>query len=185
MKNKYADLKEAVEPGVFAPWQEVHVEIYAVTDLGVKVAINDEYTGLVYGNEMYGDYHEGQKLTAYIKFVRVDGRIDVSLQPKQDRHILAVTDKILEHLRASGGKSGFNDTSSPEDIGNEFQVSKKVFKQAIGRLYKEHTIKITDTGIELVKKNNTRELNVNRRVRSVQNKRSPRCARDDDPKGKK
>lgn len=151
MKNNYEHLKETVGPGVFAQWQEVDVEIYAFTDLGVKVAINDEYTGLVYGNQIYDDCQKGQKLKAYIKFVREDGKIDVSLQPKQGRHILSTTDKILEHLKATGGKSGFNDKSSPEDIKNEFQISKKVFKQAIGRLYKQHKIKITDKGIELVK----------------------------------
>jgi hypothetical protein len=136
---------------VFAQWQEVDAEIYAFTDLGVKVAINDEYTGLVYGNEMYGDYHEGQKLKAYIKCVRDDGRIDVALQPKKSRHVFSATEKILAHLKAAGGKSGFGDASSAEDIKKEFQISKKMFKQAIGRLYKQHKIKITDTGIELVK----------------------------------
>jgi predicted RNA-binding protein (virulence factor B family) len=151
MDNRYAHLKETALPGVFTQWQEVDVEIYAFTDLGVKVAINDEYTGLIYGNEMYGDYHEGQKLKAYIKLVRTDGRIDVSLQPQQGRHVVSTTDKILEHLKAVGGKSGLNDGSSPEDIRHEFHVSKKVFKQAIGKLYKQHKIKITDTGIELVK----------------------------------
>ncbi len=151
MKNSYEQLKETVESGVFTQWQEVDVEIYAFTDLGVKVAINDEYTGLVYGNQVYGDYQEGQKLKAYIKFVREDGKIDVSLQPKQGRHVFSTTDKIMGHLKAAGGKTGFNDKSSPEDIQNEFQVSKKVFKQAIGRLYKQHKIKITDKGIELVK----------------------------------
>ena len=151
MKNNYEHLKETVGPGVFTQWQEVDVEIYAFTDLGVKVVINDEYTGLVYGNQIYDDYQEGQKLKAYIKFVREDGKIDVSLQPKQGRHIFSTTDKILEHLKAVGGKSGFNDESSPEDIKNEFQVSKKVFKQAIGSLYKQGKIKITDKGIELVK----------------------------------
>jgi len=151
MENRYAHLKETALPGVFTQWQEVDVEIYAFTDLGVKVAIDNEYTGLIYGNEMYGDYHEGQKLKAYIKLVRTDGRIDVSLQPQQGRHVVSTTDIILEHLKAVGGKSGLNDGSSPEDIRNEFQVSKKVFKQAIGRLYKQHKIKITDTGIELLK----------------------------------
>ncbi len=151
MKNNYELLKEIVEPGVFTQWQEVDVEIYAFTDLGVKVAINDEYSGLVYGSEMYSDYHEGQKLKAYIKFIREDGKIDVSLQPKKGSHVFSTTDKILEHLKAVGGKSGLNDKSSPEDIKNEFHVSKKVFKQAVGRLYKQHTIKITATGIELVK----------------------------------
>ena len=151
MKNNYELLKEIVEPGVFTEWQEIDVEIYAFTDLGVKVAINDEYSGLVYGSEMYGDYQEGQKLKAYIKLIREDGKIDVSLQPKKGSHVFSTTDKILEHLKAVGGKSGLNDKSSPEDIKNEFHVSKKVFKQAIGRLYKQHTIKITGTGIELVK----------------------------------
>ena len=151
MKKNYKHLKETVGPGVFTQWQEVDVEIYAFTDLGVKVAINDEYAGLVYGNQIYDNYRKGQKLKAFIKLVREDGKIDVSMQPKPDSHIFSTTDKILEHLKAAGGKSGLNDKSSPEDIKNEFQISKKVFKQAIGRLYKQHKIKITDKGIELVK----------------------------------
>ncbi len=151
MKNNYKHLKETVESGVFTQWQEVDVEIYAFTDLGVKVAINDEYTGLVYENEIYDDYQKGQKLKAYIKFIREDGKIDVSMQPQPDSHVFSTSDKILEHLKAAGGKSGLNDKSSPEDIKNEFQISKKVFKQAIGKLYKQHKIKITDKGIELVK----------------------------------
>ena len=150
MKNNYKHLKEKVELGVFTQWQEVDVEIYAFTDLGIKVAINDEYTGLVYGNEMYDNYQKGQKLKAYIKLVREDGKIDVSMQPQPDSHVFSTSDNILEHLKAAGGKSGLNDKSSPEDIKNEFQISKKVFKQAIGRLYKQHKIKITDKGIELV-----------------------------------
>ena len=106
---------------------------------------------MVYGNQVYEEYQEGQELKAYIKFVRADGKIDVSLQPRQDRHVSSTTGKILEYLETAGGKSGFNDKSSPEDIENAFQVSKKVFKQAIGRLYKQGKIKIMDTGIELVK----------------------------------
>ena len=150
MKNNYEHLKETVGPGVFTQWQEVDVEIYAFTDLGIKVAINDEYTGLVYRNQVYDEYQEGQKLKAYIKCVREDGRIDVSLQPNQGMHVYSTTDKILEHLKAAGGKSRFNDKSSPEDIKNEFQASKKVFKQAIGSLYKQGKIKITENGIVLV-----------------------------------
>ncbi len=151
MKNNYGHLKETVSPGIFTEWQEVDVEIYAFFDLGIKVAINDEYMGLVYANDVYDQYHKGQKLKAYIKLVREDGKIDVSLQPKQGEHVLLTTDKILEHLKVVGGKSSFNDKSSPEDIRNEFQVSKKVFKQAIGKLYKNGKIRITDEGIELLK----------------------------------
>ncbi|MFA6009398.1 MAG: type I-B CRISPR-associated protein Cas8b1/Cst1 [Desulfobacteraceae bacterium] len=151
MKKKYGRLKETVGPGVFTQWQVVDVEIYALTDLGAKVIINNEYTGLVYGNQIYDDFYKGQKLKAYIKFVREDGKIDVSFQPEQGKHIFSTTDKIMERLKTAGGKCDFNDESSPEDIKNEFQVSKKVFKQAIGKLYKQHLIKITDKGIELIK----------------------------------
>jgi len=150
MKNNYEYLKETVEPDVFAKWQEVDVVIYAFTDLGIKVAVNDEYTGLIYGNQVYDDYKEGQKLKAYIKYVRDDGKIDVSLQPEQGRHVFSTFDKILKHLKAAGGKSGFNDKSSAEEIRKEFQVSKNVFKQAIGKLYKLRKIRITDKGIDLV-----------------------------------
>jgi hypothetical protein len=150
MKNNYEHLKERVLPGVFTEWQEVDVEIVAYADLGIRVVINDEYIGLVYKNEVYDEYQIGQKLKAYIKLVREDGKIDVSFRSWQGKHVFLTTDKILDHLKAAGGKSSFNDKSAPEDIKNEFQVSKKVFKQAIGKLYKKGEIKITDEGIELI-----------------------------------
>ena len=150
-KFYFEDLKETVESGVFTQWQEVDIEIYDFTYLGIKVAINDEYQGLVYKSDVYEEYEEGQKLKAYIKCVREDGMIDISLRPNPGKHVSSTTDKILDHLKAAGGKSTFNDKSSPEDIRNEFEVSKKVFKQAIGSLYKQGRIKITDEGIEYLK----------------------------------
>ena len=144
-------LKESVEPGVFTEWQEVDVEIYRFTDLGISVVINDEYIGLVYGDQVFEQYQVGDYVTAYIKLVRDDGKIDVSFQPKKSRHVSSTSDKIIEHLEAAGGVSGFNDKSSPAEIEKVFQVSKKVFKQAIGSLYKQEKIIITTNGIELVK----------------------------------
>ena len=152
MENNYDYLIEHVDPDEFARWEEVDLEIYAFTDLGFKVAINDQYTGLVYNNQVYEKYEEGQKLKGYITGVREDGRIDVSLQPDKGRHVHSTFDKILKHLKDSGGKSKFGDKSSPEDIKREFQISKKVFKQAIGGLYKQGKIIITKEGIELVSK---------------------------------
>jgi len=151
MKDDYRFLKETAEPGVFTEWQEVDVEIDAFTNLGIKVIINDEYIGLVYENQVYEQYQEGQELKGYIKLVRADGKIDVSLQPKKGKHVSSTTRKIMKYLEIAGGKSGFNDKSSPEDIEEAFQVSKKVFKQAIGKLYKQGKIKILDDGIELIK----------------------------------
>ncbi len=150
MKNNFGHLIEYAEPDEFSRWEKVDLEICAFTDLGFKVAINDEYTGLVYANQVYEHYQEGQKLKGYIAGVRDDGRIDVSLQPDKGRHVHSTFDKILDHLKAVGGKSEFGDKSSPEDIKKEFQVSKKVFKQAIGGLYKQGKIRITKEGIDLV-----------------------------------
>ena len=150
MRNNYDHLIEHVDPDEFSRWEEVKLEVYAFTDLGIQVAINDEYTGLVYGNQVYDKYHEGQKLKGYITGIRDDGRIDVSLQPDKGRHVHSTFDKILDHLKEVGGKSEFGDKSSPEDIKREFKVSKKVFKQAIGGLYKQGKIKITGDGIELI-----------------------------------
>ena len=150
MRNNYDHLIEHVDPDEFSRWEEVDLEVYAFTDLGIQVAINDEYTGLVYRNQVYDQYEEGQKLKGYITEIREDGRIDVSLQPDKGRHVHSTFDKILDHLKEVGGKSEFGDKSSPEDIKREFKVSKKVFKQAIGGLYKQGKIKITGDGIELV-----------------------------------
>jgi predicted RNA-binding protein (virulence factor B family) len=152
MNRNFEHLIEHVDPDEFARWEEVDLEIYAFTDLGFKVAINDQYTGLVYNNQVYEKYEEGQKIKGYITGVREDGRIDVSLQPDKGRHVHSTFDKILKHLKDSGGKSNFGDSSSPEDIKREFQISKKVFKQAIGGLYKQGKIIITKEGIELVSK---------------------------------
>lgn len=150
-RNQRKPFFDTVEPGVFIPRQEVDAEVYSFTELGMIVVINNRYTGLVYGNQVYADYEKGQKLKAYIKCVRDDGKIDVSLQPDQDMHVFSSANKIMEHLGRAGGKSGFNDKSSPEAIKNEFQISKKVFKQALGSLYKQGKIIISDKGIELVK----------------------------------
>lgn len=150
MKNNYEHLKEIVEPNVFTKGQEVNLVVCEFTDLGINVAINDEYVGLIYRNQIYDNYKEGQELKGYIKLVREDGQIDISLQPERGGYVLSTADKILEHLRVSGGKSAFNDKSSSNDIKREFKVSKRVFKQAIGNLYRMRKIRITNNGIELV-----------------------------------
>ena len=152
MIRDYDYLIETVDYNTFTRWEEVDLVVYAFTDLGMKVAINNRYTGLVFKNQIYDFYKEGQKIKGDITGIREDGRIDVSLQPDKGRHVHSTFDKILDHLNKVGGKSKFGDKSYPEDIKREFQVSKKVFKQAIGGLYKKGKISITKQGIELIKK---------------------------------
>jgi uncharacterized protein len=151
MTDNFAQLKETVDPGVFTQWQEVAVEVYTFNELGINVAINDEYIGLVYKNQVYESYQKGDKLQAYIKGIRKDGRIDVSFHPRKGKHVVSAVEKILEYLKDSGGKCRFNDKSSSKDIKYEFQISKKVFNRVIGNLYKKGKINISDEGIELVK----------------------------------
>jgi uncharacterized protein len=148
MERDYRNLKETVEKGVFKEGQEVDVVVYAFTDLGAKLAIADAYSGLAYGDEIFEDIYIGQKRKAYIKYIREDGKIDLSLRPPEGVHVMESTEKILRALEQAGGKLSFNDKSSPDDIQSYFQISKKVFKKALGVLYKQRKIKITSAGIE-------------------------------------
>ena len=150
MKKDYSHLKLEVKAGVFKQWQEVDTIVYAFTALGVKVAINDEYSGVVYANEVFAELHLGQKLKAYIKCIREDGKIDISFQPQEGEHVSQSTDKIFQVLKESGGKLLLSDKSSAGDIKEKFKISKKTFKKAIGALYKQHKIKITDSYIKIV-----------------------------------
>ena len=145
----YRRLKEIVSPDTFKRWQEVDGVIYALTDLGAKVAIDDKYSGLIYKNEIFKRVYEGQRVKAFVKRVRDNGRIDLTLQTQEGKHIFFIKEQILKRLHRVSGKLSVNDKSPSGDISKEFQISKKIFKKAIGSLYKERKIKITDEGIEI------------------------------------
>ena len=131
---------------------EVDLIISHITDIGINVIINQKHKGLVYNDEVYDDrIITGDKLIGYIKNVRDDGKIDVSLQKLGYQNIEPNAENILDELRASKGFLRLNDNSSPEDIKTVLKMSKKTFKKAIGLLYKEQLIDIKDDGIYLIK----------------------------------
>lgn len=131
---------------------EVDLIISHITDIGINVIINQKHKGLVYNDEVYDDrIRTGDKLIGYIKNVRDDGKIDVSLQKLGYQNIEPNAENILDELRASKGFLRLNDNSSPEDIKTVLKMSKKTFKKAIGLLYKEQLIDIKDDGIYLIK----------------------------------
>ena len=131
---------------------EVDLIISHITDIGINVIINQKHKGLVYNDEVYDDrIRTGDKLVGYIKNVREDGKIDVSLQKLGYQNIEPNAENILDELRASKGFLRLNDNSSPEDIKTVLKMSKKTFKKAIGLLYKEQRIEIKDEGIYLIK----------------------------------
>jgi predicted RNA-binding protein (virulence factor B family) len=136
--------------------EKVDLVIGRFTNVGISVLVNDEYEGLLYKNEVFKRVREGQKVVGYIKKLREDGGIDVSLQPVGFLNKIGGNEAvILEKLKGlDGGFIGYNDKSSPEDIKYHFNMSKKSFKSAIGGLYKAKKIEISEKGIELIDEDN-------------------------------
>ena len=133
-----------------AEGDEVALIISHITDLGINVIINDIHKGLLYKNQVYDDIRLGDRLTGYIKTIRPDHKIDVSLQKLGYENIEPNADKILQELKANRGFLRLNDNSHPEDIKTVLKMSKKTFKKGIGSLYKDKLIQIKDDGIYLV-----------------------------------
>ncbi|MCA9385342.1 hypothetical protein KC717_01700 [Candidatus Dojkabacteria bacterium] len=124
--------------------------VYEETDLGFKVFFDNLYSGLVYKNEVFKKLSVGEKITVYVKTIREDNRIDLSIQPLGYKGSIKTTqEKIMDALLKSQGKLNLSDTSSPEDIKRKFGISKKKFKEAIGALYKQRKIIIEKNRIRL------------------------------------
>lgn len=135
------------------PGEEVDLIVSHITDLGINVIINEKHKGLLYKDEVYDDaVRTGDRARGYIKTIRPDNKIDVSLQKPGYESVEPNAERILDELRASRGFLRLNDNSHPEDIKTVLKMSKKTFKKAIGLLYKEKLIEIKDDGIHLVAK---------------------------------
>jgi len=134
----------------FEEGDAVDLLIIDKSDLGYNAIINNEFIGLLYHNEVFSNIEPGQRTTGWIKTIRIDGKIDLTLQPSGFGHILETKDYILEELKVVG-EINLGDKSSPDEIYNRFQVSKSAFKKAIGGLYKERLITLSDYQIKLVK----------------------------------
>ena len=129
--------------------QEVDLIVDRQTDLGYRVIINNLHSGIVYHNEIFCRMDKGARMKGYIKQIRPDGKIDVSLQPLGYAYIVSLAPKILDTLTKNGGVLPLSDKSSSEEIASYFSCSKKNFKKAIGALYKERKISIYEDRIEL------------------------------------
>lgn len=131
--------------------QSVNLIIADETELGFKAVVDHQYWGVLYKNEIFQPLQKGQQLTGYIKKVRPDNKLDLILsQEKYGQKVDATSAKILAILEKNGGYVALTDKSPPEMIYDTFAVSKKVFKQAIGGLYKQRRIVIEEGGIRLV-----------------------------------
>lgn len=131
--------------------EEVDLIVSHITDIGINVIINEQHKGLLYKDEVYDDsIRTGDRMRGYIKTIRPDNKIDVSLEKLGYERIEPNAQRILDELRASRGFLRLNDDSHPEDIKTVLQMSKKTFKKAIGSLYKDKLIEIKEDGIYLI-----------------------------------
>ncbi|MDR0748582.1 MAG: GntR family transcriptional regulator [Tannerellaceae bacterium] len=130
--------------------QQVDLLVADETDLGYKVIVNNLHWGLLYHKEVFRQLEKGEQLTGYIKEVRDDEKIDVSLMPLGYGKVEGVAATILESLRIHNGFLPIHDKSEPEEIYALFRCSKKTFKQAIGSLYKRQLITLEKDGIRTV-----------------------------------
>lgn len=129
---------------------EVQLLAYETTDLGVNVIINNRYKGLIYGNEIFRTVQPGDPLIGYIKTIRDDNLVDVSLQKTGFDNVEPNARRILATLKAENGFLPLTDNSPPEAIYSALEMSKKTFKKAIGTLYRERKIVLEAEGIRLV-----------------------------------
>jgi predicted RNA-binding protein (virulence factor B family) len=129
--------------------QSVNLLVYDETELGFKCIVENAHSGLLYHTDLAAPLPIGQKLTGYIRTVRPDGKIDLSLDRAGYHRVLPLTDKILAELITKGGPLPYGDKTAPEEIREVFGVSKKVFKQAIGSLFRDRLIVIEDTSIRI------------------------------------
>jgi len=131
--------------------EEVDLIIYDQTDLGYKALVNHAHGGMVYKNEVFQKLHIGQQLQGFIKKIREDHKIDLSLQRSGYQGVDDISRTMLKTIKDHGGRIAVTDKSPPEEIYALFGVSKKIFKKAIGALYKKRLITIDPKGIRLAR----------------------------------
>ncbi|WP_085584977.1 MULTISPECIES: S1 RNA-binding domain-containing protein [unclassified Pseudomonas] len=136
-------------PATYAPGQEVDLLVVESTDMGYKAIINNKHWGLIHKNEIFKYMRSGMREKGFIKEMRADGKISLSLQPVGQEAAGSLNAKILAKLRESNGTLAVSDKSDPVLISSLFGVSKGNFKKAIGALYKNGQIVIHADRIEL------------------------------------
>lgn len=136
-------------PHRFRAGQAVHLIIANSTDLGHKAIINHGHWGLLHKSDVNQRLSFGQSLRGFIKHVRPDGKIDLSLQSRHDK-LDQNAQAILDYLRQQGGSAPLHDKSDPKLIEQTLGMSKAAFKKCIGRLYKDGIIDLGDDGIRII-----------------------------------
>jgi predicted RNA-binding protein (virulence factor B family) len=129
---------------------EVQMLIAEETEVGYKAIIDNRYEGLLYRNEIFQPVKEGDLKKGFIKYIREDGKVDLTLQKQGFKNVLDTRDMILQKLKEHHGILELGDKSSPEEITRVLHISKKIFKKTIGTLFKDRLIIVRDHEIRMV-----------------------------------
>ena len=140
--DKHLDLL----PHKYKVGEELMVRIFKATDLGFKAIINRIHSGMIYKNEIHVPIQIGNELKAYVKYIREDGKIDLALQKQGSERIFDSADLLYQALLNHEGFLPLTDKTAAEVIYQKLGISKKTFKQALGKLYKEGKVVIEDDG---------------------------------------
>ena len=130
--------------------QEVSLLVADDTEIGYKVIVNNLHWGMVYHNQVFQRLEKGEHLKGYVKEIREDDKLDISLTPLGYQKVDGIAQTILQALQMQNGFLPVHDKSDPEVIYSLFRCSKKAFKQAIGALYRQHRIALEPDGIRLI-----------------------------------
>jgi predicted RNA-binding protein (virulence factor B family) len=133
-----------------APGQEVDLMIVGATDLGYKAVVNGTHLGLLYKDGVFKPLKKGDRTTGYIKTIREDRKLDLTLRRRGKQSREDLCDRILAHLSDNGGASTLTDYSPPEAIHKEYGVSKRDYKKALGALYKQRKISVDKDRVTLL-----------------------------------
>lgn len=138
------------EPPDYLPGQSVEFLISGRTELGYNAIVENAHRGLLFAHNLTTEFEVGQRMRGFIRAVSPGGKIDLSLDESGYKRVGGLTVRILAALQRNGGELHFDDDSSPAEIRAAFGASKKAFKQALGRLYRERRIRFLKPGIQLV-----------------------------------
>ena len=146
--NRFLDNKELT----VSKFEEVDLIVSHPSEIGMNVIVNNKHLGLVFKDDIFKDISVGDRLKGIVKKIRHDNKLDISLSQIGYRNIEPNAQHILKVLNDNSGFIPLHDKSSPEDIKEQLQMSKKSFKKAIGSLYKDRVITIDTNGITLIVK---------------------------------
>ena len=142
---KYFDEDITVEVG-----EEVDLLVANTTDLGVNVVVNNRHKGLIFENDLFHDVLEGDRIKGYVKTIRTDGKLDISLRKEGLENLEVGAQQILDELKKNEGYLPIHDKSDPEEIQALLQMSKKNFKRSVGLLYKKKLVSLLPDGLKLL-----------------------------------